>query len=48
MAVGVGGGVSEEKRCQTGSRFGLWEPLKIRVIELHRLAEVFKQKHTTK
>lgn len=34
------GRVSEEKRCQTGPRSGLWEPLEIRVIELQRLAEV--------
>ena len=36
-----------EKRCQTGPRFALWEHLRIRVIELRGLAEVFKQKHTT-
>lgn len=39
----LGGGGCQEKWCQTGLRFVLWEPLKIRVIELHRL--LFKQTH---
>lgn len=41
-------GASEWKCCQTELRFGLWEPLGIRAIELHRLVEVFRQNHTTK